>query len=180
MSAAQSPENPSPSLPVIIPTWSWLRSSCHYFFAFGLGSGLSPVAPGTAGSLAAIPLFWLSGIWLLTPAYQAFVLILLFIYGCYAAQQAGQALGEADHKGIVIDEIWAMWILLCMFPMGVISQLLTFGVFRLFDITKPTPIKEVEARFDNGFGVMIDDGLAAVYAALLLKCLWWLKVLLFG
>lgn len=179
---SHSTESLPPSSPplVIVPTWAWIRSSWHYLFAFGLGSGLSPVAPGTMGSLAAIPLFWLSGLWLLPPAAQAVVLTLIFIYGCYAAQRCGQALGEADHKGIVIDEIWAMWILLCIFPTGFFSQALIFGIFRLFDITKPYPIKLLETKFDNGFGVMIDDGLAAVYAAILLQLLWTAKLLLVG
>src|SRR4051794_1541755 len=103
------PSTQSAALPVRVPTWAWLLTSWHYFLGFGLGSGLAPKAPGTCGSLAAIPLFWLSGIWLLPGYVQAILLLLLFFYGWYAAQKCGEALGEADHKGIVIDEIWAMW-----------------------------------------------------------------------
>ncbi|MES2206305.1 MAG: phosphatidylglycerophosphatase A [Pseudomonadota bacterium] len=165
---------------IIVPTFNWALSSPHYFFAFGLGSGLSPQAPGTMGSLAAIPLFWLSGIWALPVLLQCLVLAVIFVYGCYACHVTGKALGEPDHGSIVIDEVWAMWVLLCFFPTNFLTQLYIFAAFRLFDITKPHPIRMLEKKFKNGFGVMIDDGLAAFYAFLLLKLLVFLKVITLG
>jgi phosphatidylglycerophosphatase A len=161
---SSSSSTTSSTVPVIVPTMEWIRHSVHSFIAFGLGSGLSPFAPGTAGSIAALPLFWISGLWLFSPKLKFILLIMFFIYGCIAADYTGKKLGEADHKGIVIDEIWAMWALFCIFPYDLFIQCVVLVIFRVFDILKPYPIKQLEERFNNGFGVMIDDALAAVYA----------------
>lgn len=159
----------SETSPAVTPNWVWLKSSWHHMIGFGFGSGLASTAPGTWGSLAAFPIYWFSCIWAMPIVMQFIVFIGLFAYGCYAADQCGKALGEVDHKGIVIDEIWAMMVLLTIFPSDVLSQLLIFASFRFFDIKKPYPIKIIENRHKNGFGVMADDAMAAVYAAIVVQ-----------
>jgi phosphatidylglycerophosphatase A len=157
----------------LVPHWKWILRSPHYFIAFGFGSGLMPKAPGTFGSLAAIPTFWLSGLAFVPPLWQCIILSLLFPYGCYIAQICGTLLGEHDHKGIVFDEIWAMWLMMCIFPKDILTQILIFGCFRLFDITKPYPIKQFEKKHPNGYGVMLDDALATIYAG---ACVFLIKL----
>jgi phosphatidylglycerophosphatase A len=136
------------------------------FLAFGFGSGLSPVAPGTAGTLAAVPLAWLLKqmpvIWL-WPA-----LILLFLAGIYLCGAASRQLGQHDPGGIVWDEMVAYWLTVAVFPLHWAWLLGAFVLFRLFDIVKPWPIRAVERRFGGGLGIMLDDVLAAVYAILVL------------
>lgn len=148
-----------------------LRHPAHYF-ALGFGSGLAPKAPGTAGSLAAIPLF------LLAPApatlTQALMFIaLLFLFGVWCCDVTGKALGVADHGSIVWDEMVAMWLILSVMPRTALWIALSFALFRLFDIWKPYPIRQCDARLKGGFGVMFDDLLAAGYALGVLKGVLW-------
>jgi phosphatidylglycerophosphatase A len=151
-----------------------LRHPAH-FLALGFGSGLAPKAPGTAGSLAAIPLFLLftfaptiSMIWTLG------IIALLFILGIWCCDVAGKALGVADHGSIVWDEMVAMWLILALTPHTPISYAADFVLFRLFDIWKPLPIKQCDAKLKGGFGVMFDDLLAAGYTLIALKALQWM------
>lgn len=93
-------------------------------------------------------------------------MVAAFVIGCWLCQRTGEALGEVDHGAIVWDEIVAFAGLLLVLPVpaGWVSWTLAFVLFRLFDILKPWPIDVLERRFKNGFGVMLDDALAAVYA----------------
>lgn len=138
------------------------------FVAFGFGAGLSPKAPGTVGSLAAFPFYWLLASFI-SPFYIPFVLVLFFLLGIYCCEKAGSYSGIPDHPAIVWDEIVAMLFIFAAIP----SSLLIFGIafllFRFFDILKPWPICYVDKKFKNGFGVMFDDVLAAVYSII---CLW--------
>jgi phosphatidylglycerophosphatase A len=138
--------------------------------ALGLGSGLSPWAPGTAGTLWAWAGFCVLDLWL-TDAHWAWVITIGFIVGVWACQRTGRDLGVADHSGMVWDEVIAFWLVLWVLPREWHYQLIAFGIFRLFDITKPPPIRALEARWKNGFGVMADDLLAAAYT-LLIFALW--------
>ena len=149
------------------PTLGFLFAHPAHFIALGFGSGLSPVAPGTAGTLAA---------WLLYPLVQrnfsdaGFLAFLLaaFILGIFACGRAGRALGVVDHGAIVWDEIVPFWLVLLMTPDGWLWQLAAFIWFRFFDITKPQPARWVDDHMKHGFGVMLDDLVAAGYTLLVL------------
>ena len=143
-----------------------LRHPAH-FIALGGGVGLIPFAPGTFGTLLALPIFWLVG-----PRLDAAIffagLALLFGIGVWACEVAGRALGSADHGSMVWDETVAFLLVLFFTPVYSYWQALAFVLFRLFDIVKPPPIKYLERRFKGGLGVMIDDLAAAFYALLVL------------
>lgn len=145
------------------PTWRFIRRRPVYLIAFGFGTGLSPVAPGTVGTLLGYPLYVLLDALL---PWQGVLLALTVLFGLGIGwcDRAGKAVGVADHKGIVWDEIVAMALVLCFTPLGLPWYLAAFGLFRLFDILKPWPIRLVDGRMENGLGVMLDDLLAAGYA----------------
>jgi phosphatidylglycerophosphatase A len=133
-----------------------------HFFAFGFGAGLSPYAPGTAGTLVAFPLFFLlRG---LDPVIYFSVVAVLYVAGVWICDVAGKAVGVADHGGIVWDEIVAFLLVLPFAPPTLLGYALAFFLFRLFDIWKPFPIRYADKHIHGGFGVMFDDLLAAIYA----------------
>lgn len=136
------------------------------FLAFGLGSGLSPYAPGTVGTVAALlP----AAILVQLPFWPAAAIVVLsFFVGIYLCGATSRALGVHDHGGIVWDEFVGLWIVLLFVPFHWAWWLAAFALFRLFDILKPWPILWVDRRVHGGFGVMIDDVLAAVYALVVL------------
>ena len=150
------------------PDWNFVLRRPAHFLAFGFGSGLSPRAPGTAGSLAAIPIYlamsrFLPPEWLLGLTGGAFAA------GIWICEVTGKALGEEDFGGIVWDEIVAMWLVLAFAPSRWDGYVMAFILFRVFDIWKPFPIRTVEKRIGGGLGVMVDDLLAAGYAIAGLK-----------
>ena len=136
--------------------------------ALGFGSGLSPWMPGTMGSLVALPLFLLIAgcpLWL----YAGFVLVATVV-GCWLCDQAAKTLGVHDHPGIVWDEIVGM--LIALWPLllvgtgwGIWDLLVGFLLFRVFDIIKPWPIAWIDRRVEGGLGIMLDDIVAGVMAA---------------
>jgi phosphatidylglycerophosphatase A len=150
---------------MIRPNLNFLLAHPAHFLACGLGSGLSPWAPGTAGTLAG---------WLLFPLIRpqfsdvGFALFLLigFAIGVFAAARTGRDLGVVDHGAIVWDEIVPFWLVLFMTPPGFWWQLFAFLVFRFFDIIKPQPARWIDKEVKNGFGVMADDVVAAAYTLL--------------
>lgn len=148
-----------------------LRHPAH-FVALGFGSGLAPKAPGTFGTLLALPLYPL--LMPLSLPLQLALIATLFLIGIPICQKTGTALGVSDHGSIVWDEIVAMLLVLTFTPPLWIWWLAAFILFRLFDIWKPFPIRQLDARLKGGFGVMLDDLLAAVYALLALQGLLWL------
>tara|TARA_R110000772_G_scaffold41479_4_gene96353 strand:- start:11509 stop:11979 length:471 start_codon:yes stop_codon:yes gene_type:complete len=148
---------------------SLLKNPVH-LLSVGFGSGLAPKAPGTFGTIAALP-FWYV-LQFLPPAYYVVVLILAFILGVYLCGATADALGVHDHGGIVWDEFVGLWIALFMVPMNIWWIVLGFALFRLFDIWKPWPIRVLDAKVHGGFGIMIDDVLAGVYAYLTLQILY--------
>lgn len=138
-----------------------------HFLAFGFGTGLSPKAPGTVGTLAAIPLYLLiAGLPLL--AYAGVVLV-AFLVGIYLCDRTSKDMGVHDHGGIVWDEIVGYWIALFAMPFSWVWIVAAFLVFRLFDIWKPWPIKVLDEKAHGGFGIMIDDVLAGIYALVVLQ-----------
>jgi thiamine-monophosphate kinase len=145
------------------------------FLAFGFGSGLSPNAPGTMGTLAAIPLYLLMSE-LTLPIYTALVIV-AFIVGIWICDRASEQLKVHDHGGIVWDEFVGLWITMWALPTTWLTVLLGFVVFRVFDILKPWPIKLLDKNVGGGFGIMIDDVLAGVAGCAVLHGALYLGVL---
>ena len=143
-----------------------LRHPAH-FIAFTGGVGLAPVAPGTFGTLAALPIFWIAGP-RLDPVVFLAALAALFAVGVWACAVTGRALGRPDYGGMVWDETVAFLLVLFFTPVYAYWQAFAFLIFRLFDIVKPPPIRYYERVFKGGWGVMIDDILAALYTLLVL------------
>lgn len=149
------------------PDNAFVRRHPAHFIAFGGGAGLSPVAPGTAGTLAAFPLFWVLD-YFLDPVEFLLLIIALFILGIWACRVTGNALGDHDHGGMVWDEVVAFLLVLVFTPNNLIWQAFAFLLFRLFDIIKPPPIRYYDNTLRGGFGVMFDDLLAAFFTLLCL------------
>ena len=143
-----------------------LRNPLH-LLSLGFGSGLSPFAPGTCGTLVAIPLYLLLAqlpLW-----YYLAAVALAFAIGVYLCGYTSAALGEHDHSGIVWDEFVGFWITMIAVPATWQWILAGFVLFRLFDIVKPWPVKVADAKMKGGFGIMFDDLLAALYAVIVLQ-----------
>lgn len=149
-----------------------LRDPAH-FIAFGFGSGLAPKAPGTFGTLAAIPLYLLC-VQLPWLAYLA-VVALAILLGVWACGESARKLGVHDHNGIVWDEVAGYLLTMAVVAPSVANVVAGFVFFRFFDIVKPWPIRWLDRHVHGGFGIMVDDLLAAVYSAaclLMLASLW--------
>jgi phosphatidylglycerophosphatase A len=158
-----------------LPNAQFLFKHPAHFLALGFGSGLAPKAPGTSGTLVAIPLFMAL---MHTPELvHAITIVCLFILGIPICTIVGKALGVADHSSIVWDEIVAMLLVLEFTPQVWVWWVVAFLLFRLFDIWKPFPIQQAETHFKLGFGVMFDDLLAAIYAIAGVKALQWLMTI---
>lgn len=166
-----SPRRYPPPAP-IKPGLAWMGRRLARIVAFGLGSGLLRPAPGTWGTLLAWVL-WVVGLAHVGSLGLAVFLTLALVYGAWACGKVGQELGQADHGGMVWDEMVAFWLLLWVVPPDLFAQALAFVLFRVFDITKPRPIAQLDRRFKNGFGVMLDDLLAALYAAVVFWVIAW-------
>jgi len=147
--------------------WKTILGNPVHCLAFGFGSGLAPIAPGTAGTLLAVPLYLLLAP-LSLPLYIA-VLLVAFALGVYLCGKTADDLGVHDHPGIVWDEFVGYWITLIAAPPGWEWLLWGFVLFRFFDIFKPWPIKWLDQHVASGFGIMIDDVLAGIYALILLQ-----------
>jgi phosphatidylglycerophosphatase A len=133
------------------------------FLALGFGSGLVPLAPGTAGTVAAIPVYLL--LQPLAPLYYLLLVVLLFVAGVAICAHTAQRLGVHDHPGIVWDEIVGYLVTMAFAPAGWQWLAAGFVLFRLFDIVKPWPIHWCDRRVHGGFGIMLDDLIAGVFAA---------------
>jgi len=145
------------------PTFAQLLRSPTLMLAFGFGSGLSPKAPGTMGTLAAIPLWWLLA--QLPLSTYLVVVLVAAVAGILICGRAADRLGVHDHGGIVWDEFVGFWIAMAALPVTWQSLILGFVLFRLFDILKPWPISWLDRRVSGGFGIMIDDVIAGLAAA---------------
>ncbi|MEQ1516205.1 MAG: phosphatidylglycerophosphatase A [Usitatibacteraceae bacterium] len=152
------------------PRRAFLFEHPAHLIAFGFGSGLMPKAPGTWGTLVGIPFYFVAFHLGGFPAALASAAA-LFGVGIWASSRAGRALGVADHGGIVIDEIAACVLVLTFTPTGIWWFASAFALFRLFDITKPWPIRHFDRTLKGGFGVMFDDFLAAIAAIAILRVL---------
>ena len=139
-----------------------LKDPLH-LLSLGFGSGLSPVAPGTFGTLAAIPLYLLL---ILTHSEIVYIIACSsgLVLGFYLCERTSKSLGVQDHPGIVWDEIIGFFITMLFITPSLTSILLGFILFRIFDILKPWPISVIDSRVKGGIGVMLDDVIAGVMA----------------
>ena len=168
----QEPELPQALLPP-----GFLKDPVH-LLAFGLGSGAMARAPGTWGSLAAIPVWYLFA-WVPGPGYWGGGLV-AFLVGIWLCGRTASDLKVHDHSGIVWDEFVGMWVALGLFPDTIYGVLVAFALFRLFDIVKPWPIGWLDRRLPGGLGIMVDDVLAGVMALVCLLAIdrWLMPVVL--
>jgi len=134
--------------------------------------GYFPFAPGTIGSAAGL-LFYLLVWWAQSPAFEAGLIVAVFVLGCWAGTVAERYFGGIDPGPVVIDEVLGMLVTLAFIPVGWTGALAGFFLFRIFDIIKPFPANRLE-RLHGGVGVMADDAMAAVYANISLRLLIWL------
>jgi len=143
-----------------------LKNPLH-FLALGFGSGAAPVAPGTFGTLVAIPVYLL--LVQLPFVGYLFSVVLISVVGVYICGRTAEDWGVHDHSAIVWDEIAGFLVTMILAPVSIVSVVLGFAYFRLFDIWKPFPISWLDKKVEGGFGIMIDDLLAGIFAALLLQ-----------
>lgn len=151
-----------------------LKNPTH-FLAFGFGSGLLKPAPGTWGSLIGVILSVL--LWEITESSTFFILLSItsFWAGIHICEKVSRDLGVHDDGRIVWDEIAAIFLIFSFLPeYNFFYYLLTFAAFRLFDIVKPFPIRNIDAQVQGGLGIMLDDTLAAIYALLAIYLVYWI------
>jgi phosphatidylglycerophosphatase A len=149
------------------PSLKFLFAHPAHFIALGFGTGLSPVAPGTVGTLVALPLAYLLRAFTNDLGYLLAVAV-AFAVGVWAAQRTGRDLGVPDHGAIVWDEVAAFLLVLFFVGADPVREGFAFLLFRFFDIVKPPPAKLIDREWHHGFGVMADDIVAAFYALLVL------------
>ena len=137
--------------------------------------GFFPIAPGTAGSLAALALFAFVR-WIGMPAFELVTIVAVLAIGIWSADGAERALGRKDPGPVVIDEVLGMLITLVLLPVSLTGVLVGFLLFRLFDVVKPYPAGRME-HLPGGYGIMLDDAMAGLYAHLVLRlCMWWMPL----
>jgi phosphatidylglycerophosphatase A len=153
--------------PLLRPTAAFMREHRAHWIALGFGTGLSRFAPGTVGTMLAFPIYWLAS-WFVPPWVVLATLPFLFALGVWACEITGRNLGIHDHSGMNFDEIVATLLILVFTPAGWGWQLLAFFAFRFFDVVKPPPVRHYDQSVKGGFGVMLDDILAAGYTLLTL------------
>jgi phosphatidylglycerophosphatase A len=149
------------------PTFAFLMRHPAHFVALGFGAGLSPLAPGTFGTLVALPIAWVlnayasASIWLVA-------IVAVTVIGAWSVQVTARDLGVADHGAIVVDEIAAFLLVLFFAGSDPWRQAIAFVLFRFFDIVKPPPIRQIDRATRNAVGVMADDFAAAGFTLVVL------------
>lgn len=180
----------SPPKDISIPSLSWVFKKPSRILAFGMGSGLAPFAPGTAGTLWAWAAFLLGNYFLSTEAWL-WIIGLGVLLGCWICGQVSEELGKKDFGGIVWDEVVAFWLVLVfIMPTNLWVQILAFALFRFFDAVKPGPIGMIDRHFKHvedgndaapsslkqilwrGFGIIADDLAAAFFTLLTIALLY--------
>lgn len=142
------------------------------FLSSNAGLGYAPFAPGTVGTLAGIPIFFLIGSWPWWLFLITFTALLFFSF--WVADTAGQIYGVTDDGRIVIDELIGYLVTVAFLPWSWSAAILGFFWFRLFDILKPQPARWLDTNFKHGVGVVLDDFVAGIYAAIALRLTLWL------
>ena len=179
----------TPSSSTLTPSFKWVFSKPSRALAFGMGSGLAPFAPGTAGTLWAWAAFLIGEFFLSTEAWL-WIIGFGILLGCWVCGQVSEELGKKDFGGIVWDEVVAFWlVLIFIMPANLWVQILAFALFRFFDAVKPGPIGMIDRHFkhleggDNsspsslglvlwrGFGIIADDLAAAFFTLLTITLL---------
>lgn len=153
------------------PTWRHLRDPVH-LLAFGFGTGLAPFAPGTFGSL--VGLAFALALAPLGLGWNLAAIALAVAAGVWICGESARRLGVHDHPAIVWDEVAGMMIAMLAAPAAWWGAPLAFALFRLFDIAKPWPIREIDHGMPGGAGIMLDDVLAGLFAALVLMIVGYL------
>lgn len=144
----------------------YLKNPVH-FLSLGFGSGLMPKAPGTFGTLAAIPVYLMCKD--LSLAYYLIFVLAVSLAGVFLCQYTSDALKVHDHPGIVIDEFAGYFITMIAVPFSWQAVIIGFVLFRLFDIVKPWPISLLDKKVHGGLGIMIDDVVAGLFALILMQ-----------
>ncbi|WP_037991267.1 phosphatidylglycerophosphatase A [Teredinibacter turnerae] len=157
------------------PTLQQLLREPRMLLAFGFGSGLSPVVPGTMGTLVGLPAIWLLA--LLPLSIALIVIALAAILGVYLCEYSSRQLGVHDHKGIVWDEFVGVWITFLAVPLTWPAVVAGFVIFRFFDMVKPWPICVADRKVHGGFGIMFDDLLAGLAALGTMQTLIYFSIL---
>lgn len=139
-----------------------------HFIACGFGAGAMPWAPGTFGTLIAIPFFWLFH----TLSITQYVLLVIFlnVAGIYLCGKVNRDWGVADHSAVVWDEFAAFFITMIGLPADGLWLIAAFVLFRCLDIWKPWPIRLIDRRLHGGLGVVLDDVVAAFLTNIILQC----------
>ena len=170
--------------PEVTPNFTWMLKAASRTLAFGFGSGLSPIAPGTAGTLWAWAAFLIAEYFLSSEAFF-WIIGSSLVLGCWFCGKVSEELGRKDFGGIVWDEMVAFWLVLVfIMPTNLWMQILAFALFRFFDAVKPGPIGMIDRHFKNtensdtpsnslqiwwhGFGIMVDDLAAALFTLLII------------
>ncbi|HSW69007.1 MAG TPA: phosphatidylglycerophosphatase A [Gammaproteobacteria bacterium] len=153
-----------------IPDSIWHKPS--HFIAFGFGTGAIPYAPGTFGTLAAIPFYLLFSY--LPLAVYIFLVVLIALGSMWLCERVSREIKVKDHQGMCLDEIVGFLVTMTGAPHGLIWIVLGFILFRIFDIWKPWPINFVDKHVSGGFGMILDDVLAGILSLVILKFLSWL------
>ncbi|WP_018013754.1 phosphatidylglycerophosphatase A [Teredinibacter turnerae] len=157
------------------PTLQQLLREPRMLLAFGFGSGLSPVVPGTMGTLVGLPAIWLLA--MLPLPITLIVITLAAILGVYLCDYSSRQLGVHDHKGIVWDEFVGVWITFLAVPLTWPAVVAGFVIFRFFDMVKPWPICVADRKVHGGFGIMFDDLLAGLAALGAMQTLIYFSIL---
>ena len=153
-------------------TMAFAFSHPAHMIASFFGSGVIRPAPGTWGTLAGWIVFVLLNPWIPYTAWF-FIVAVSFLSLALACQKTSNYLGVPDHGSIVIDEVFAIWLLLALVPPSLVWQVAAFVAFRFFDIVKLPPADYFDQKMKNGFGVMLDDAIAALYAWIVLSVAQW-------
>lgn len=161
----------APARVAVRADWQFMRARLSRWIAMGFGSGLSPVAPGTVGTLWAWIAFAVLERWIAPTGWAALIGVGAVV-GVWACARTTRDLGVHDHGSIVWDEIVAFWLVLLFVPATFADRFGAFVVFRFFDIVKPPPIRRFDTTLKGGAGIMFDDLIAAFYT-LLLFAFWY-------
>ena len=153
-----------------VPRSVWEKPS--HFIAFGFGSGAVPFAPGTFGTLMAIP-FYLA-MQSLSRGFYLFLLLLIIAGSMWLCDKVTKEIHVHDHSGMCLDEIVGYLVTMYGAPHGIVWIVLGFGLFRLFDIWKPWPVRYVDEHVQGGIGIILDDVLAGVYSLIILRIAAWI------
>ena len=153
-----------------IPHSVWEKPS--HFIAFGFGSGTFPFAPGTFGTLMAMPFY--VALHALSPLNYLFFLIVITIGSMWLCDKVSKEIQTHDHPGMCLDEIVGYLVTMFTIPFGFKWMILGFILFRVFDILKPWPIRWMDQKIHGGFGMILDDVMAGIYSLLILKIISWM------